>query len=97
MWKILSSYSWQRKTLWVAVGSSVSGLSGLYTVAMKAAGASRRVFQLLDRTSSMPKSGDMCPLGLVRNFLFPGTFSQSCLVVHANLDKSAMHGKGTSV
>uniref|UniRef100_M1CA04 Multidrug resistance protein n=1 Tax=Solanum tuberosum TaxID=4113 RepID=M1CA04_SOLTU len=47
----------------LTVGSSVSGLSGLYTVAMKAAGASRRVFQILDRTSSMPKSGDLCPLG----------------------------------
>ncbi|XP_031372216.1 ABC transporter B family member 25-like isoform X2 [Punica granatum] len=47
----------------LTVGSSVSGLSGLYTVAMKAAGASRRVFQLLDRTSSMPKSGNKCPLG----------------------------------
>lgn len=46
-----------------AVGSSVSGLSGLYTVVMKAAGASRRVFQLLDRVSSMPKSGNQCPLG----------------------------------
>lgn len=30
---------------------------------MKAAGASRRVFQLLDRVSSMPKSGDKCPIG----------------------------------
>lgn len=49
----------------LAVGSSVSGLSSLYTVAMKAAGASRRVFQLLDRVSSMPKSGNQCPLGLV--------------------------------
>ncbi|XP_027329310.1 ABC transporter B family member 25 isoform X2 [Abrus precatorius] len=38
-------------------------LSGLYTVVMKAAGASRRVFQLLDRTSSMLKPGDKCPLG----------------------------------
>ncbi|XP_030521402.1 ABC transporter B family member 25-like [Rhodamnia argentea] len=47
----------------LTVGSSVSGLSGLYTVAMKAAGASRRVFQILDRVSSMPKSGDKCPLG----------------------------------
>ncbi|XP_071902305.1 ABC transporter B family member 25 isoform X2 [Coffea arabica] len=47
----------------LTVGSSVSGLSGLYTVAMKAAGASRRVFQLLDRVSSMPKSGSKCPLG----------------------------------
>lgn len=32
---------------------------------MKAAGASKRVFQLLDRVSSMPKSGNKCPLGLV--------------------------------
>ncbi|KAL6584105.1 ABC transporter B member 25 [Orobanche minor] len=47
----------------LTVGSSVSGLSSLYTVAMKAAGASRRVFQLLDRVSSMPKSGNKCPLG----------------------------------
>lgn len=47
----------------LSVGSSISGLSGLYTVVMKAAGASRRVFQLLDRTSSMPKSGNNCPLG----------------------------------
>uniref|UniRef100_A0A803N352 ABC transporter B family member 25 n=1 Tax=Chenopodium quinoa TaxID=63459 RepID=A0A803N352_CHEQI len=47
----------------LTVGSSISGLSGLYTVAMKAAGASRRVFQLLDRTSSMPEPGSKCPLG----------------------------------
>nr|XP_029124183.1 ABC transporter B family member 25 isoform X1 [Elaeis guineensis] len=47
----------------LTVGSSVSSLSGLYTTMMKAAGASRRVFQLLDRVSSMPKSGDTCPLG----------------------------------
>ncbi|KAI5556531.1 hypothetical protein BDE02_18G042300 [Populus trichocarpa] len=47
----------------LTVGSSISGLSGLYTVAMKAAGSSRRVFQLLDRVSSMPKSGNKCPLG----------------------------------
>ncbi|XP_008778485.2 ABC transporter B family member 25 [Phoenix dactylifera] len=47
----------------LTVGSSVSALSGLYTTTMKAAGASRRVFQLLDRVSSMPKSGDTCPLG----------------------------------
>uniref|UniRef100_A0A2C9WB69 ABC transporter domain-containing protein n=1 Tax=Manihot esculenta TaxID=3983 RepID=A0A2C9WB69_MANES len=46
----------------LTVGSSVSSLSGLYTTAMKAAGASRRVFQLLDRVSSMPKSGDKCPI-----------------------------------
>ncbi|CAJ2664671.1 unnamed protein product [Trifolium pratense] len=47
----------------LSVGSSISGLSGLYTTVMKAAGASRRVFQLLDRASSMPKAGDKCPLG----------------------------------
>ncbi|XVF16772.1 hypothetical protein REPUB_Repub10bG0061000 [Reevesia pubescens] len=47
----------------LTVGSSVSSLSGLYTTAMKASGASRRVFQLLDRVSSMPKSGDKCPEG----------------------------------
>lgn len=47
----------------LTVGSSVSGLSGLYTTVMKAAGASRRVFQLLDRVSFMPKSGDKCPIG----------------------------------
>ncbi|RYR31735.1 hypothetical protein Ahy_B01g056619 isoform B [Arachis hypogaea] len=47
----------------LSVGSSISGLSGLYTVVMKAAGASRRVFQLLDRESSMPKPGNKCPLG----------------------------------
>ncbi|KAI5562403.1 hypothetical protein BDE02_15G051400 [Populus trichocarpa] len=46
----------------LTVGGSISGLSGLYTVAMKAAGASRRVFQLLDRVSSMPMSGNKCPL-----------------------------------
>ncbi|KAF9591558.1 hypothetical protein IFM89_004612 [Coptis chinensis] len=47
----------------LTVGSSVSALSGLYSSAMKATGASRRVFQLLDRTSSMPESGNKCPLG----------------------------------
>ncbi|GAA0163776.1 ATP-binding cassette [Lithospermum erythrorhizon] len=47
----------------LAVGSSVSDLSSLYTVVMKAAGASRRVFQILDRKSTMPVSGDKCPLG----------------------------------
>ncbi|XP_042468875.1 ABC transporter B family member 25-like [Zingiber officinale] len=46
----------------LTVGSSVSALSGLYTTAMKATGASKRVFQLLDRVSSMPKSGDACPV-----------------------------------
>ncbi|XP_054807952.1 ABC transporter B family member 25-like isoform X3 [Prosopis cineraria] len=47
----------------LTVGHSISGLSGLYTMAMKAVGASRRVFQLLDRVSSMPMSGNKCPLG----------------------------------
>ncbi|XP_072957238.1 ABC transporter B family member 25 [Typha angustifolia] len=47
----------------LTVGSAVSALSGLYTTVMKASGASRRVFQLLDRVSSMPKSGDKCPIG----------------------------------
>ncbi|XP_071710751.1 ABC transporter B family member 27-like isoform X1 [Rutidosis leptorrhynchoides] len=47
----------------LTVGSSISSLSGLYTTAMKAAGASRRVFQLLDRVSSMAQSGDKCPVG----------------------------------
>ncbi|CAN0876950.1 ABC transporter B family member 25 [Linum grandiflorum] len=47
----------------LTVGSSISGLSSLYTVAMKAAGSSKRVFQLLDRTSTMSKAGDKCPLG----------------------------------
>jgi ABC-type multidrug transport system fused ATPase/permease subunit len=45
----------------LTVGSSVSALSGLYTTVMKASGASRRVFQLLDRVSSMANSGDRCP------------------------------------
>ncbi|KAI3768504.1 hypothetical protein L2E82_19231 [Cichorium intybus] len=47
----------------LTVGSSISSLSGLYTTAMKAAGASRRVFQLLDRVSSMAKAGIQCPIG----------------------------------
>ncbi|KAK6255897.1 hypothetical protein SCA6_017202 [Theobroma cacao] len=47
----------------LTVGSSVSSLSGSYVSAMKAAGSSRRIFQLLDRVSSMPKSGDKCPVG----------------------------------
>ncbi|KAJ7518959.1 hypothetical protein O6H91_20G017000 [Diphasiastrum complanatum] len=46
----------------LTVGMSLSSLSGLYTTAMKAAGASRRVFQLLDRESTMPKAGDKCPV-----------------------------------
>ncbi|KAJ3705981.1 hypothetical protein LUZ61_009686 [Rhynchospora tenuis] len=45
----------------LTVGSSVSALSGLYTTVMKATGASRRVFQLLDRVSTMPTPGDKCP------------------------------------
>ena len=52
------------------VGSSVSALSGLYTTVMKASGASRRVFQLLDRVSSMPNSGDKCPIKLVSLSVF---------------------------
>ncbi|XP_044957583.1 ABC transporter B family member 25-like [Hordeum vulgare subsp. vulgare] len=43
------------------VGSSVSALSGLYTTVMNASGSSRRVFQLLDRISSMKNSGNRCP------------------------------------
>ncbi|EFJ26372.1 ATP-binding cassette transporter [Selaginella moellendorffii] len=46
----------------LTVGMSLASLSGLYTTAMKAAGASRRVFQLLDRVSTMPKSGNTCPM-----------------------------------
>ncbi|KAK4567981.1 hypothetical protein RGQ29_003657 [Quercus rubra] len=45
------------------VGSAVYGLSGLSTVVMKAVGASRRVFQLLDLVSPKPMSGNKCPLG----------------------------------
>ncbi|KAI5008379.1 hypothetical protein ZWY2020_009427 [Hordeum vulgare] len=40
---------------------TVSSLSGLYTTVMKASGSSRRVFQLLDRISSMKNSGNKCP------------------------------------
>ncbi|XP_022923608.1 ABC transporter B family member 25-like isoform X1 [Cucurbita moschata] len=47
----------------LTVGTSVYGLSGLYTVVMKAAGASRRVFQLLDRVSTMANSGNKLPIG----------------------------------
>jgi ABC-type multidrug transport system fused ATPase/permease subunit len=47
----------------LTVGLSLAALSGLYTTAMKAAGASRRVFQLLDRVSHLPKAGDQIPLG----------------------------------
>ncbi|KAG6555293.1 hypothetical protein Mapa_003336 [Marchantia paleacea] len=47
----------------LTVGLSLASLSGLYTTAMKAVGASQRVFQLLDRESSMPKPGDKKPLG----------------------------------
>ncbi|KAE8700019.1 ABC transporter B family member 27 [Hibiscus syriacus] len=46
-----------------AVGSSVSSLSVSHVSAMKAAGSSRRSFQLFDRIPSMPKSGDKCPVG----------------------------------
>ena len=44
------------------VGFSFAALSGLYATFMKAVGASRRVFQLLDRVSQMPPSGKMKPL-----------------------------------
>ena len=44
------------------VGASLSTLSSLYTTAMRAAGASQRVFQLLDRVSTMPPAGNKCPL-----------------------------------
>ncbi|GMI98128.1 ATP-binding cassette B27, transporter associated with antigen processing protein 2 [Hibiscus trionum] len=47
----------------LTVGSSVSSLSGSYVSAMKAAGSSRRIFELLDRVPSMPRSGDKCPVG----------------------------------
>ncbi|KAL3677691.1 hypothetical protein R1sor_020647 [Riccia sorocarpa] len=46
----------------LTVGLSLASLSGLYTTAMKAVGASQRVFQLLDRESVMPKAGDKQPL-----------------------------------
>ncbi|KAI3767112.1 hypothetical protein L2E82_17198 [Cichorium intybus] len=44
------------------IGTSISRLSSIYTVAMKATCTSRRVFQLLDRLSSMPESGKKCPI-----------------------------------
>ncbi|KAI4346696.1 hypothetical protein L6164_007569 [Bauhinia variegata] len=47
----------------LTVGISVGSLSGLYTTAVKAAGASQRVFWLLERVSTMPKSGDKYPMG----------------------------------
>ncbi|KAK4252539.1 hypothetical protein QN277_014526 [Acacia crassicarpa] len=47
----------------LTVGHSISGLSGLYTMAMKAVGSSRRVFHLIDLESTMPMSGNKCPLG----------------------------------
>ncbi|KAI9088368.1 hypothetical protein K1719_029817 [Acacia pycnantha] len=47
----------------LTVGHSISGLSGLYTMAMKAVGSSRRVFHLIDLESAMPMSGNKCPLG----------------------------------
>ncbi|KAK4252538.1 hypothetical protein QN277_014525 [Acacia crassicarpa] len=46
----------------LTVGHSISSLSGLYTMAMKAVGSSRRVFHLLDLESAMPMSGNKCPL-----------------------------------
>ncbi|KAI9088388.1 hypothetical protein K1719_029837 [Acacia pycnantha] len=47
----------------LTVGHSISGLSGLYTMAMKAVGSSKRVFHLIDLESTMPMSGNKCPLG----------------------------------
>ncbi|KAI3510881.1 hypothetical protein L1887_18018 [Cichorium endivia] len=47
----------------LTVGTFISGLSSIYTVAMKVAGAGTRVFKLLDRVYSMPESGKKCPLG----------------------------------
>ncbi|KAI3508170.1 hypothetical protein L1887_23174 [Cichorium endivia] len=46
----------------LTVGTSISRLSSIYTVAMKATGTNRRVFQLLDRLSSMLESGKKCPI-----------------------------------
>ncbi|PWA67466.1 AAA+ ATPase domain-containing protein [Artemisia annua] len=40
----------------LTVGNSVFGLSSIYTVAMKAAEASRKILQLMDHVSSMPES-----------------------------------------
>ncbi|KAF7822399.1 ABC transporter B family member 27-like [Senna tora] len=47
----------------LTVGLSTASLSGLYTTAMKAAGASRRVFWLLDCSHTIPRSGDNSPSG----------------------------------
>ncbi|KAI3501829.1 hypothetical protein L1887_29855 [Cichorium endivia] len=52
-----------RRTRKRNVGTSISGLSSIYTVAMKVAGAGTRVFKLLDRVYSMPESGKKCHLG----------------------------------
>lgn len=46
----------------ITVGFSFASLSGLYTTAMKAVGASHRVFQLLDRVSAVPSAGSEAPL-----------------------------------
>ncbi|KAI5080507.1 hypothetical protein GOP47_0003690 [Adiantum capillus-veneris] len=46
----------------LTVGSNVSTLSNIYTAAMRAVGASQRVFQLLDRVSTLPQPGKGCPL-----------------------------------
>ncbi|KAH7447845.1 hypothetical protein KP509_01G123700 [Ceratopteris richardii] len=46
----------------LTVGSNISTLSNVYTAAMRAVGASQRVFQLLDRVSMMQPSGNKCPL-----------------------------------
>eukprot|EP00250_Pteridium_aquilinum_P006413 c16349_g1_i1 orf=183-2132(-) len=46
----------------LTVGSNVSTLSSIYTAVMRAVGASQRVFQLLDRVSTLPQPGNECPL-----------------------------------
>ena len=49
----------------IAVGNYVFGLSGMYTMTLKVAKASRKILQVIDRVSSMPKSEKKCPVGLV--------------------------------
>nr|GEZ42111.1 ABC transporter B family member 25 [Tanacetum cinerariifolium] len=59
----LTSFILYSLTGTMSPGSLTSFILYSLTVAMKAAGASRRVFQLLDRVSSMPESGKKCPMG----------------------------------
>eukprot|EP00850_Spirogloea_muscicola_P002434 SM000009S23563 [mRNA] locus=s9:776272:781348:- [translate_table: standard] len=47
----------------LTVGFSLASLSGLYTTAMKAVGASQRVFQLLDRVPALKAPGSKTPVG----------------------------------